>query len=856
MVPMSADRPEFDTLVAQLRPLSPEERELRLRTLCAGDDPLATALRTRLATDATDIQPGKPPPAYEPRRDRWLGRRLGVWRIERPLGRGGMGMVYLAERDDGAYQQRAALKLMQAGGDDEHLRARFHAERQILARLEHPHIARLLDGGVDPGSGVPWLVLEYVEGEDLVSWCNRRKLDVEARLRLFLDICAAVEHAHRQLVVHRDLKPSNILIDRDGQVKLLDFGIAKLLQADEAGIETQARMFTPAYAAPEQLRGEPTTTGVDVYALGLLLYEVLTAQQPFAAEGTTPHERERAILEQDPTRPSRAVISAAATAGYAATHGSDARTLARRLGGDLDAIVARALRKDPAQRYASVAELADDLRRHLAREPVSARRGSTRYRLGRFLQRHALASALVAITVLAVVGGFAVALWQADKARAAAEHALAEGARAAATRDFVVAAFTGLNPTLSASGTQLSLKDFVRNNIERLDRELSDPAARAELRLTLGTALRDLGEPAEAMRVLLQAEEELATVYGRRSARVGVALHHRGMAASALGDREAQATLARQAVAVLEQAPDTEPMMLIGARSSLLRVANEAGRHHEALAQTLALRDERVRVLGIEDSRSAVDYNNLCSTRWYLADYVAAEADCRRGLELLLADPGAPRARLSYFGNVLGLVQLGRGHYAEAAATLEEAIASAREHLGERHPHLVTLLVNLARVRVDAGSPDVALALLDEAEQLQRAIGLPVGGVSALAIRASALRARGDLAEAESLLRAALATEAADATPSSALLRARRRLAEWLVERGETGEAAPLLDAVEQVLLERELTAHDDYGWLLLARAALSSARGESEAAALYEARGREVLVAALGAGHPALRDR
>lgn len=857
---MAIDRRQVDTLVTTLRTLPDGARDAALRSACGDDPGLAEAVRAGLAEagGATLLTDGGLPAAIPLAPDRWLGRRLGAWRIEGLLGRGGMGMVYLAARDDGAYQQRAALKLMQAGGDEAHLRARFHAERQILARLEHPHIARLLDGGVEADSGVPWLVLEYVEGVDLMAWCQSHRLGVDERLQLFLDVCAAVEHAHRQLVVHRDLKPSNILVDATGQVKLLDFGIAKLL-ADEGAVQTQMRMFTPAYAAPEQLRGEPATTGVDVYALGLLLYELLTGRQPYAGPDTTPHEQQRAILERDPTRPSRAVLAAGSTCDYTATHGSDARALARRLGGDLDAIVARAMRKDPVQRYASVAELADDVRRHLAREPVRAHRGGLRYRLGRFLERHALASAFAGLALLGLLAGLGLALWQAGEARAAAARESAERARAEATRDFVVKAFTGLNPTQSVSGVQLSLRDFVNQNLARLDQELADPAARAELRLTLATALRDLGAPAEAAPALEQAERELAAAFGPVSARVAEALHHRGMTAAALGNRAQQAELARRAVAMLEQVPDVDPLKLIAARSSLARVANEAGRHREALAQTLAIRDERVRLLGVEDSRSAVDYNNLCSTRWYLGDYAAAEADCRRGSELLATDPAAPRSRMSFLGNVLGLVQLAQGRYAEADGTFDEAIAIARVHLGERHPHVATLLVNKARVRLDSGDPAATLALLDEAETIQASTGSKSTTGPSLAIRAAALKALGRLAEAEAQLRELLAAESAagnSTVPSQPALRARRQLAEILIARGADAEAGPLLDAVEAALRERELTTHEDYGWLLRARARLLAARGEEAAAAELDAQGRALLVAALGAGHPALRPR
>lgn len=323
-------------------------------------------------------------------RDLWTGARLGAWRLLREIGRGGMGAVYLAERADGAYQQQAAIKLVHSAWDTSDLLRRFSAERQILAALNHPNIARLLDGGATD-DGKPFLVLEYVDGAHLGKHCDQRRLAIPERLRIFLDVCRAVAFAHRYLVVHRDLKPSNIMIDTTGQVKLLDFGIARLLHSDTA--ISAVRAFTPDYAAPEQVRGEVVTTGVDIYALGMLLYELLTGRRAYVFSASTPAAYEQAILTQEPERPSYA----AARTDPNASHLAQARVLAPHalsayLRGDLDAIVLKALRKEPAQRYASVEDMAADIERHLQRRPVLARRGNWRYVTGRFLRRHALAA--------------------------------------------------------------------------------------------------------------------------------------------------------------------------------------------------------------------------------------------------------------------------------------------------------------------------------------------------------------------------------------------------------------------------------------------------------------------------------
>ncbi len=316
-----------------------------------------------------------------------VGQRLGAYRLVREIGRGGMGAVYLAERADGQFEQRVAIKLIQSGRARDRILRDFLRERQILARLEHPHIARLLDGGLTP-AGEPYFVMEYVAGLPITDHCAHRGLAVEDRLRLFLAACEAVAAAHRAQVVHRDLKPSNILVDGAGEVKLLDFGIAKVLGPETGEATFTASPMTPLYASPEQIRGLPATERTDVYALGLLLYELLTGRRAHRVDAESPEALVRAVLTGVPERPSAA-----------------APALRHRLRGDLDNIVLKALRKDPASRYPSVVALGEDVRRHLAGEPVAARGSGLLYRAARRLRRRRTEAAAGALAVLALAGG-------------------------------------------------------------------------------------------------------------------------------------------------------------------------------------------------------------------------------------------------------------------------------------------------------------------------------------------------------------------------------------------------------------------------------------------------------------------
>jgi eukaryotic-like serine/threonine-protein kinase len=342
------------------------------------------------------------------------GRRIGPYRILRQIGRGGMGRVYLAARADQAFDKHVAIKVVERGLDTEDMIRRFRSERQILARLDHPNITRILDGGATE-DGLPFLVMEYVEGEPIDQYCDARGLDVTGRLKLFQGVCAAVHYAHQNLIIHRDIKPANLLVTRDGVPRLLDFGIAKLLGSEEPTKEatrTVARRLTPEYASPEQVRGETLTTASDVYSLGVLLYRLLCGQSPHRGHNTSATELERTICEYQPDRP-----SVAAARGQLSSEGTPQR-LRRRLQGDLDNIVLMALRKEPQRRYASVEQLSQDIGRHLTNLPVMARPDTASYRTAKFLLRHksgvAASIAIIALLVAGVVG----TSWQARAARA------------------------------------------------------------------------------------------------------------------------------------------------------------------------------------------------------------------------------------------------------------------------------------------------------------------------------------------------------------------------------------------------------------------------------------------------------
>jgi len=348
---------------------------------------------------------------------RMEGRQLSGYTLVREIGRGGMGSVYLGERSDGAFHKEVAVKLVRQGMTGADILGRFRQEREILASLDHPGIARLLDADTTE-EGLPYFVMEFVDGQPIDRWCDERKLKVTQRLKLFRAVCDAVEYAHQRLVVHRDLKPGNILVTGDGNVKLLDFGIAKILRPERAGEETTrtlARLMTPEYASPEQVNGANITTQTDVYSLGVVLYELLTGHRPYRLLRAAVREMERVIAEEEPTRPSLVVATTeerVTPRTVSEVREGDPNRLRKRLEGDLDCIVLTALHKEPVRRYRSVEAFAEDVGRHLDNRPVSAREDSLWYRVSRFVRRHPGAVAAGILIVLSLVAGGLTTLWE------------------------------------------------------------------------------------------------------------------------------------------------------------------------------------------------------------------------------------------------------------------------------------------------------------------------------------------------------------------------------------------------------------------------------------------------------------
>jgi eukaryotic-like serine/threonine-protein kinase len=468
----------------------PADRGAYLTRVCGDDEELRGEVLELLAHETPDsflndpIKHATLAVAHE-RADELVGQPIGSYRLTRLVGRGGMGAVYEAVRDDNQFQQRAALKLIRREMDSDFVRNRFLHERRILAALDHPHIARLFDGGTTAG-GLPYFVMEFVEGEAITDYCRRRELSLDAKLKLFRDVCSAVQHAHQKLVVHRDLKPSNILVTADGTPKLLDFGIAKLLTSDSneaiTRTETAMRLMTPDYASPEQVRGGQITTATDVYSLGVVLYELLTARRPYQFETYTPSEIERAICDTEAPRPSE----------VARRQTGASSKLARQLTGDLDNITLMALRKEPARRYSSVELFAEDLRRYLVGLPVAARADTFGYRASKFVRRHRVIVSAAALVLLTLLGGILATTRAARQARA--ERARAERRFAQVRKLSNTFLFDVHDKIQSVPGATEARALVAKTALEYLDSLAQEAAGDAQLEWELAVAYQKVGD--------------------------------------------------------------------------------------------------------------------------------------------------------------------------------------------------------------------------------------------------------------------------------------------------------------------------------------------------------------------------
>ena len=735
-------------------------------------------------------------------------RRIGPYRLLRELGHGGMGTVYLAARADDQYQKRVAIKVVRGLNTEEIVRY-FRRERQILAGLEHPNVARLLDGG-STEDGLPYFVMEYVEGQAIDAYCDEGKLSIEERLRLFQAVCSVVQYAHRNLVVHRDLKPANILVTAEGVPKLLDFGIAKLVNPELAGAagSVTGLAMTPEYASPEQVKGRPITTATDVYSLGVVLYELLTGRRPYGQKAQGSLELLKAVCEEEPERPSTAVgrteeRTLPSGEKRTTTPESASRTregtperLRRRLRGDLDNIVLMALAKEPQRRYPSVEALSEDIRRYLDGLPVHAHKASVRYSALKFVRRHALgvgaASGLILLTVaFGIMMGIQARriAWERDRARAAA-------GKADRINSFMREMLASADPrTGSRDVTVAAVLDRAS---ARLETELaSEPEIKAAVLTTLGTTYEGLGlfEPAE--KHLRAALNTRISVLGAEHLEVARSLHALAIVLEDRGDLKEAERLKREALGMLqrlgagegEDAADT-----LGALARELEGLGNSWAAEELSRRTLNLYR---RLSGTHRGAIAATLNNLGVVLGQRGDWTGAEMHHRLALEEIRTLRGPDHPEVAAAMCTLGAVLEKNGDVAGAETIYRDSLAIRQRLLGQEHPDTTRSMYALAHLlRTKKGEPEEAARLCREVLVLRGAAlsdSHPMVAAT-LQLEGLSLMDLGQIGEAEPLLRESLELRRRSLPPGHWLIAASESsLGSCLKARGRYPEAETLM---------------------------------------------------------------
>jgi len=863
---------QIQSVFEEVIDVSPTERAKRLASSCGADADLKRSVESLLASDQTTEDPllNAISEAAESllveHQDRLVGTRIGHYRIVSILGHGGMSTVYRGERDDAQYQQTVAIKVLHHTALHPRLRNRLHSERHILATLAHPSIARLIDSG-DLEDGTPYLVMELVDGESLDNYCDSRTLFIRERLELFVQVCAAVQFAHRNLVVHRDIKFANILVTSDGTPKLLDFGIAKLLAPESLShtvpvTRLQERILTPENAAPEQVLGRPITTATDIYGLGVLLYQLLTGRSPYRLLSYSQLQLERAICMDDPLRPSQMVVAKLGSetdvdrSRISDRRGLSPQRLHARLSGDLDAIVAMAMRKEPDRRYASVEALADDVNRHLAGKPVLARQGDWSYNTAKFLRRHLLGVSLVAAGFLglAVIAG--VTLWQNHRIELAREAAAQESDRAKQVSAFLVDVFSQADP-FKAQGHESTAKELLDRGAEKINGNVTlQPEVRAQLLESIGLAYRRQGLSDRAIPLFEQAVAIRRAERPLDNHRIAAALANLARAMTDGGQLASAESYLQQALDLSRSGDETPSVetadILVQFAQFEFHAKSDPARASKLFGDAL---DIYHRDLGEQNLSVAVTLSGLATAATWLDDLPSAEKYQREAIEIFQATVSR-----NYPDHAVALASLGeiltqRGKLDEAEQLLTEALQIERSVFGPDNERVALTESHLAHVYDQRGDTQRAINATKIAIDIASKglgpnhymTGYYIDSLASLYMKAA------DLPDAETSARQALAVYAQSLPPQHLYVASTRQLlGEILLRRGSMADAETQLRS--SVEINTVLAGADSWrtarSAASLAWALLKSNRAAEGEPMLVAARVR--LLATVGPHNPA----
>ncbi len=708
----------------------------------------------------------------------YIGRQIGSYKIEREIGKGGMGAVYLASRADQEFDKKVAVKLIKRGFDTDEIIGRFRHERQILAALEHPFITRLIDGG-STDDGLPFLVMDYVEGLPLTKYCAARRVSLDERLEIFLKICSAVNYAHQNLIIHRDLKPSNILVAEDGTPKLLDFGIAKLTAPNSSQTlgtaQTTFRVMTPEYASPEQVVGQTVTTASDIYSLGVVLYELLTGQRPFRLRTNSAEEISRIITDTAPTRPSESLRRGEGEKGRKEDEykSSDRKNppssvlpfSPSQLKGDLDNIILMAMRKEPERRYSSVEQFAEDIRRYLNGLPVIAREDTLGYRAEKFIKRNKAGVAAGLGIALSLVGGLIATSRQAKIARRQRDRALRETEKAERINGFLQKMLASADPR--RQGKDVKVAEILELAADSIEKDFADePEIIADLQTTIGLTFLSQGKSDLAEPHLRRALETRLKIFGRGHYETAISLYNYGQLLEAKGEAAAAEEYFRQALKILRRLLGNEHLEISKVLHNLAHTAVLQGKNAEAIE---ILREElKIRRALLDENHPEIagTLAELGNAFTILGDTEAAESLQRQALAVMRRHYGDEHPDTALIlVNLFAAIQ--HKYPAEAERLVTEALRIRRKILGDTHPDVAWTLYHLSFMKINRSEAA-------EAERLTREI-LSMRGTTltdenllvsnALLILGRSLLGQNRLPEAEAVLRECLALRRKNLSP-------------------------------------------------------------------------------------------
>lgn len=842
-----------------------DQQQSLLQQECAGNPELLAAVEELLAADRASGDFLQTPAAEKAAalikgtEDSELQSiTFGAYKTTRLLGYGGMGVVYLANRIDGEFEQEVAIKCMRGMVSNPEIKRRFLAERQILASLQHPGIAHLLDGGVSE-DGHPYFAMEYVRGTALTRYCDQKCLRIKERIRLFLTVCDSVSYAHSKLVIHRDLKPSNILVTTSrtakgkAQIKLLDFGIAKFLEDDDqvsaspSPDQIKSQLLTLEYTAPEQLLRQNVTTATDVYSLGLLLYELLCGQRAHGVEDKAAEQVREIICKTMPTLPSVVAQTDSASELAANNRRNSPKSLHRRLVGDLDAIVFKALQKTPEQRYRSVEAMAADLRRHLDLEPIKIRDKSVRYRLGRFVYRYRWGVSATALILLLLASMTVLSIRSNLRIRTALEATQIESSKAREIARFLQELFEVADP-FAQKGEQISIEELLENGAQRIANDLADqPEIQSELMFVLARVYNNLGIYKRSSEMLDQTLEIQTLIFGQAHPEIARTLHWQSLVADNMGEyglseEKAEAALEMRLLLLERIDPDVgESMDRLGsllaysgqekraislsqeASLILLNAVGEEDKRTQTALHNLAwmlgtqgsyeeatpifeqVIEISTRLVGPEHPLTLETLNNFAVMLRRQGKIERAEGIYREVLTARLRVLGDDHPQVGFSQNNLAKLLQGKGEFEEASVLYAKSLSILKTSYGDEHSNVAISLGNLAQVLLQQGSIDQAEIRYREALAIHRK-NTPAGSLkvsSTLKGLGRILTIKGELSEAEPLLREALTIQQralnADHWETA---ETQLRLGQLLVLKGADQEARDFLKQSEEALNE------------------------------------------------------